>query len=204
MCIRDRCWIFNNGLYFEVFYDVVVKKVHVRYLISWWVLANRGLNKCIFVLHSRLSIFTTRPSTSSSTHHCRCNRWQHKKLCHLPLFVNKHDTVKQHWVLRHKCSLLITKLECGPMSNVMATLPNTGGALCSTPQSLADAHPLLECHAVTLPRRETRWNLQGCPKLPNWFQPLVGRSSPYYGRVEEVLMFNNFFGLSIHALVAKT
>jgi len=32
------------------------------------------------------------------------------------------------------------KLECGPMSNVMAALPNTGGAVCSTPQSLADAH----------------------------------------------------------------
>jgi len=31
------------------------------------------------------------------------------------------------------------KLECGPMPNVMATLPNIGGALCSTPQSLADA-----------------------------------------------------------------
>jgi len=40
--------------------------------------------------------------------------------------------------------------------------------------------PLLECCAVTLPRHETRWNLQGCPKLPNWSQPLVGRSSPYY------------------------
>ena len=33
-----------------------------------------------------------------------------------------------------------TKLECGPMPNVMVALPNTGGALCSTPQSLADAH----------------------------------------------------------------
>jgi len=32
------------------------------------------------------------------------------------------------------------KLECGPMPNVMVALPNTGGALCSTPQSLADAH----------------------------------------------------------------
>jgi len=28
----------------------------------------------------------------------------------------------------------------GPMPNVMAALPNIGGALCSTPQSLADAH----------------------------------------------------------------
>jgi len=32
------------------------------------------------------------------------------------------------------------KLECGPMPIVMAALPNIGDALCSTPQSLADAH----------------------------------------------------------------
>jgi len=32
------------------------------------------------------------------------------------------------------------KLECGPMPNVMVALPNIGGDLCSTPQSLADAH----------------------------------------------------------------
>ena len=39
--------------------------------------------------------------------------------------------------------------------------------------------PTTRCRAVTLPRRETRWNLQG-PKLPNRSQPLVDRSSPYY------------------------
>jgi len=32
------------------------------------------------------------------------------------------------------------KLECGPMPNLIVALPNIGGALCSTPQSLADAH----------------------------------------------------------------
>jgi len=32
------------------------------------------------------------------------------------------------------------KLECGPMPNLMVALPNIGGALCSTPQSLADSH----------------------------------------------------------------
>ena len=31
------------------------------------------------------------------------------------------------------------QLECGPMPNVMVALSNIGGALCSTPQSLADA-----------------------------------------------------------------
>jgi len=34
------------------------------------------------------------------------------------------------------------QLECGPMPNVMVALPNIGGALCSTPQSLSDAHYL--------------------------------------------------------------
>jgi len=32
------------------------------------------------------------------------------------------------------------KLECEPMPNAMAAPPNIGGALCSMPQSLADAH----------------------------------------------------------------
>jgi len=32
------------------------------------------------------------------------------------------------------------ELECGPMPNVMVALPNIGGALCLTPQRLADAH----------------------------------------------------------------
>jgi len=40
-------------------------------------------------------------------------------------------------------------------------------------------HPLLECRAVTKPRRETRWNLLGCPKQPKRSRPLVGQSSPY-------------------------
>jgi len=40
--------------------------------------------------------------------------------------------------------------------------------------------PLLECRAVMLPRCESCWNLEGCPKLAKRSQPLVGRSSPYY------------------------
>jgi len=39
--------------------------------------------------------------------------------------------------------------------------------------------PVLECRAVTMPRRETRWNLLGCPKLANRSQPLEGLSSSY-------------------------
>jgi len=47
----------------------------------------------------------------------------------------------------HLCSsprriswLVLKKLECGPMPNLMVALPNIGGTRCSTPQSLADAH----------------------------------------------------------------
>jgi len=64
--------------------------------------------------------------------------------------------------------------------------------------------PLLECRAVTLPRRETRWNLQGCLKLPYGSQPLVGRSSPYCGDMwRTYCCLIRFFRLSIRALVAK-
>ena len=34
---------------------------------------------------------------------------------------------------------------------------------------------LSDVAAVTKPRRETRWNLLGCPKLANRYQPLVGQ-----------------------------
>ena len=65
--------------------------------------------------------------------------------------------------------------------------------------------PLLECHVVTLLRRETRWNLLWCPKLATRSQSLVGRSSPYYkDMLGEILLFNKFFfWLSIRTLVTK-
>jgi len=65
--------------------------------------------------------------------------------------------------------------------------------------------PLLQCREVTLPRRETLWNLQGCLKLANASQPLVGRSSPYcedmWGR--HCCLTSLFFRLSIRAFVVK-
>jgi len=54
--------------------------------------------------------------------------------------------------------------------------------------------PLLECHAVTLPRRKSRWNLQGCPKLANRSQLSVScKFTILWGHVEEVSVFNKFF-----------
>ena len=56
-------------------------------------------------------------------------------------------------------------------------------------------------HSLTLPRRQTRWNLQGCPKLTKRSQPLVGRSSPYY--VEEILLLNKFFRIVNACLICE-
>jgi len=64
--------------------------------------------------------------------------------------------------------------------------------------------PLLECRTVTLPRCETCWDLQGCPKLTKQSQPLVGQSSPYYKDMwKRYCCLTNFFRLLIHGLVAK-
>jgi len=64
--------------------------------------------------------------------------------------------------------------------------------------------PTTRCRAVTLPRHETRWNLQGRIKLPDRSQPLVGRSSTYYEDMwRAYCCLTIFFRLSICALIAK-
>jgi len=68
------------------------------------------------------------------------------------------------------------------MPNVMVALLNIGGALCLTPQSLADAHYLTACSNAA-DAKAVRWNLQGCLKLANGSHPLVGQSSPYCGDI---------------------
>jgi len=67
------------------------------------------------------------------------------------------------------------------MPNVMAAPLNTAEWCPLFSAAKFGWCPLPEWHAVTLPRCESRWNLLGCPKLPNQSQPLVGRSSPYCG-----------------------
>jgi len=63
------------------------------------------------------------------------------------------------------------------MPNVMVALPNIGGALCSTPQTLADAHYWMPCSNAAKTRNPLK--LAGVPKLTKGSQPLEGRSSPY-------------------------
>jgi len=62
------------------------------------------------------------------------------------------------------------------MPNVMAALPNIGGALRSTPQSLLTPTTRVPCSNATKTRNLLKFT--GVPKLTNGSQPLVGQSSP--------------------------
>jgi len=44
--------------------------------------------------------------------------------------------------------------KCGPTRNVMVTLPNIGGALYSTTQSVADAHYYMPCSNAAKTRNQ--------------------------------------------------
>jgi len=90
------------------------------------------------------------------------------------------------------------------MSNVMAALPNIGGALCSTPQSFAHAHYYrVLCTNAAKTRNPLKF--VGVSKTP---EPILAVSGPKFamlcGHLEEILLLNKlFFRLSTHALILK-
>jgi len=84
------------------------------------------------------------------------------------------------------------------MPNVMVALRNIGGTLCSTSQSLADAHYLT---AVQKPV-EISWGAPNSPTV-NRSQPLVVQCSPYCGEIWRTYCCLTSFFCSICALVAK-
>jgi len=92
--------------------------------------------------------------------------------------------------------------KCGSMPNVMVALPNIGGALCSTQQSLADAHYYMPCSNAVKTRKPLK--VAGVPKTPETFSAASGpKFTILWRHVEEILLLNKFFRLSIHALLVK-
>jgi len=89
------------------------------------------------------------------------------------------------------------------MPNVMVALPNIGGALCSTPQSLPDAHYYMPFSNAAKTRKPLK--VAGVPQTPETISAASGsKLTILWSRVEEILLLNKFFfRLSIHALVAK-
>ena len=91
------------------------------------------------------------------------------------------------------------------MPNAMAALLNIGGALCSTPQSRLT--PTTRMPGTNAAKTRNPLRFAGVPQTR---QQISAVSRPKFtilsGHIEEVLLYNNFFRLSIglHALVAKT
>jgi len=88
------------------------------------------------------------------------------------------------------------------MPNATVALPNIGGALCSTPQRLADAHYYMPCSNAAKTRNQLKF-----AGVPETCQPMSAASRPKFtilwGHVEDILLLNKFFRLSIRALIAK-
>jgi len=78
------------------------------------------------------------------------------------------------------------------MLNVMAALPNIGGALCSTPQCLAVAHYYSPCSNAA--KTQNPLKFAGLPQTRQQTSS-VNRSkfAILAEHVEEVLLFNRFF-----------
>jgi len=78
------------------------------------------------------------------------------------------------------------------MPNVMVALPNIGGALCSTPQSLADAHYYMPCSNAAKTRKPLK--VAGVPQTN---ETISAASGPKFtilcGHVKEIVLLNTFF-----------
>ena len=86
----------------------------------------------------------------------------------------------------------------------MVVLPNIGGALCATPQSLANARYYMPCSNSAAKARKPL-KVDGVPQTPETISAVSGpKFTTLWPHVEEKLLLNKFFfRLSIHALVAK-
>jgi len=78
------------------------------------------------------------------------------------------------------------------MPVVMVALPNIGGALCSTPQSLADAHYLTACSNAAKTRKQLKF-----AGVPETRQQISAASRPnftiFWIHLEDISLLNKFF-----------
>ena len=102
-----------------------------------------------------------------------------------------HQLVTEHG-LTSAVTKRYVKLECGPMLNVMVALPNIGGALCSTPQSLADAHYYMPCSNAAKTRKPLK--VAGVPQTTGTISAASGpKFTILWAHVEAILLLNKFF-----------
>ena len=123
---------------------------YIPVLVSWnrrwpWVFAHSSLHY-LERIRTKISIEKNPHNTGrSGIYIIHIDTYRYTKIQSTKI-VNEREALAQDCEVAYSCvlewhrHLHLHELECGPMPNVMAALPNIGGALCSTPQSLADAH----------------------------------------------------------------
>ena len=78
------------------------------------------------------------------------------------------------------------------MPDVMVALPNTGGALYSMPQSLADAHYYMPCSKAAKMRNQSKFG-----GVPQTNEMISAASEPKFtilcGHLEDILLLNQVF-----------
>ena len=80
------------------------------------------------------------------------------------------------------------------MPNVMVALPNIASALCSTPQSLADAHYYMLCSRPNAAKTRKPLKGAGVPQTPETISAVSGpKFTILCGHVEDILLLNKFF-----------
>jgi len=78
------------------------------------------------------------------------------------------------------------------MPNVMVALPNAGGALYSTPHSLADAHYYMPCSNAAKTRNQLKFG--GVPQSNKTISAASGpKFTILWGHLEDILLLNKFF-----------
>jgi len=112
--------------------------VYLTYLLTDWLLKQifklQTVSQQSCRISSQLSVRSRTTTTRGKVRPTNKVRQRHN-VGHLG------ENKTKLWTLAKMATLFNNiKLECGPMPNLMVALPNTGGALCSTLQSLADAH----------------------------------------------------------------
>jgi len=88
----------------------------------------------------------------------------------------------QHAASQQQCQLEKIQLECGPMPNMMAALPNIGGTPCSMPQIWLTPTTRVSCRNTAQMRNRQQISAVSRPKF-----------TILSGHVEEVSLFNKFF-----------
>jgi len=112
-----------------------------------------------------------------------------------PTILRSHAQNLRTWYMHQKKY----KVECGPMPNVMAALPNIGGALCLMLQSFTAPSTSVPCSNAA-----KTWDLLKLAGVPQTNETISSASMPKFtilwGRMGEI---TSFFSIVDYALLVK-